>query len=918
MRKQQRYRRLASSWEWLRFKVASKSAAGMLDEDVMLRGPDGVDSAWYRKTYPDIGSEMDPVDHYRQSGWREGRSPNEWFSTTWYLQSNPDVVAAATNPLLHFLRQGRGQGRTSAPHEFWSPLAWLNGPRGIDADWYRKTYRLDRGTNAAAHYAERGWREGKDPNPNFSTDWYLGCNPDVAAAGPNPLVHYLERGRAEGRSPKPALLATLRVAGWWWKLAPIAAAIYATAYQLRVPLLSLTPLLLLAFTAASVQAIYVSLINDLSDRSKDLASGKRNGLYGKASTTIAMMLACCIVPGALFAFYWRHDPFLLVLYLAGWTAFSAYSLPPLRLKVRGIWGVIADASGAHLLPALFGVVLVYRWQAVPIDPAWFTAVAVWSLCYGLRGILWHQMIDRDQDRMAGMRTFAERHSLETLRRVAHDIVFPCEVAALLCMLLLTGSIFAAAFFTLYVLWRWRRAWRLAPPVIVVPGDGKATSEVEHRLALFEYYEFFLPLTFILASSLRYPADLLVFLAHVLILPPRTFLRDLARRIASFTAPEAGPLRQADLGDSAGLLDISGHGARGRTEKRAVGHLIHIGYPKTGSSLLRRWMAAHPQLRYADRGIAGFHNILQAVALSAAPRDAVLYHVTSSEALALPHIFAGRRHVDYDRVKTTSMAKAQARACAMLAALFPTAHVLVVTRGFRSMILSSYSQYIRSGGHASLGEAFEGGWEAWDYDYLIRLYSDAFGDRLIVMPYELLRDDQEAFTRELENRLGLEHFAMLPDRVNTALSPVDLAWYPRLARLIRSLPVGEIIRSALYDLHVHAILTNRYGGLFAMLQRVHPIPPITAADLDDEMLQAFVGKAECLLTNPLFAPYRSDYLSRAEPATAASQHCPRSKAEFSDPVDAGQPSPFPGHHNAIADEGPDAPTRHFDLTGPAGI
>ena len=165
---------------------------------------------------------------------------------------------------------------------------------------------------------------------------------------------------------------------------------------------------------------------------------------------------------------------------------------------------------------------------------------------------------------------------------------------------------------------------------------------------------------------------------------------------------------------------------------AVGHLIHIGYAKTGSSLLRRWMAAHPQLRYADRGIAGFHNILEAVALSAAPSDGILFHVTSSEALAHPHVFADRDLVDYERVKRTSMAEAQAQVCSMLAAIFPTAHVLVVTRGFRSIILASYSQYVRSGGHAGLAEAFEGGWEAWDYDHLIRLYSEAFGDRLIVM------------------------------------------------------------------------------------------------------------------------------------------------------------------------------------------
>jgi hypothetical protein len=38
-------------------------------------------------------------------------------------------------------------------------------------------------------------------------------------------MHYLERGRGEGRRPKPALLETLRVASWWWNLAPIDAAI---------------------------------------------------------------------------------------------------------------------------------------------------------------------------------------------------------------------------------------------------------------------------------------------------------------------------------------------------------------------------------------------------------------------------------------------------------------------------------------------------------------------------------------------------------------------------------------------------------------------------------------------------------------------------------------------------------------------
>jgi hypothetical protein len=352
---------------------------------------------------------------------------------------------------------------------------------------------------------------------------------------------------------------------------------------------------------------------------------------------------------------------------------------------------------------------------------------------------------------------------------------------------------------------------------------------------------------------------LVILAHVLLLPPRTFLQDVARRIASFTAPEAGPAGQAGEADASARSDLSGHDAHVGTEMRAVGHLIHIGYAKTGSNILRRWMSAHPQLQYAGTGIAGFRDVLQIASHSAAPRGGVLYHVTSYEGLAQPHSYAGAERVDYERVKSTSMTKAQAQACATLAALFPTAHILLVTRGFRSMILSGYSQYVRTGGQTSLWEVIEDAKDAWDYDYLIRLYSEAFGDRLIVMPYELLREDLQAFTREVETRLGLEHITITVDRMNPRLSPAELAWYPRLTRLVRHLPVGDTIRSTLYDLHVRAMLANRYSGLVAMLQRVHPIRTITPDILEDEMLNAFVGKAERLRENPLFAPYRSDYL-----------------------------------------------------------
>ena len=56
-----------------------------------------------------------------------------------------------------------------------------------------------------------------------------------------------------------------------------------------------------------------------------------------------------------------------------------------------------------------------------------------------------------------------------------------------------------------------------------------------------------------------------------------------------------------------------------------------------------------------------------------------------------------------------------------------------------------------------------------------------------------------------------------------------------------------------------MMTYRYRPLVAMLQRARPISPFTADSLEDEMVNAFAGKAECVRDYPLFAPYRSNYL-----------------------------------------------------------
>jgi hypothetical protein len=273
-------------------------------------------------------------------------------------------------------------------------------------------------------------------------------------------------------------------------------------------MISLWPVVVLTLAALAPCAAYVSVINDLTDLEDDLASGKTNRLVGRSRAFIAALLAGCILPGVALAIYWRAEPLLLSFYLGSWAAFTLYSLPPVRLKGRGVFGLIADASGAHFFPTLFAVCLVYRWYGKPVDPSWFALVAVWSLSCGLRGILWHQLTDLDNDAKIHLRTFARQHKLSSLGRLSNFVVFPVELCTFALILWRVDSRLAFAFLIVYALLEFARArlWRIEF-VVAVPKPN-------FQIVMLEYYELFFPLAVVLSSTMRYPTDAIMAAVHV--------------------------------------------------------------------------------------------------------------------------------------------------------------------------------------------------------------------------------------------------------------------------------------------------------------------------------------------------------------------------------------------------------------------
>ncbi|HEV3001351.1 MAG TPA: sulfotransferase [Solirubrobacteraceae bacterium] len=298
-----------------------------------------------------------------------------------------------------------------------------------------------------------------------------------------------------------------------------------------------------------------------------------------------------------------------------------------------------------------------------------------------------------------------------------------------------------------------------------------------------------------------------------------------------------------------------------------GHLIHVGFPKAGSTALGAWFDAHPQVAYAPNGLGGFYHAFDLAAAAAGAGEPPPWHVTSAESLSFPRItddpVARARGAP---ARAVTLTESRERVCRMLRALYPGATILIVTRGFRGAMLSGYSQYVKTGGRGAASELRPEPdviAEALDYDAVVALYEAAFGpERVIVLPFELLRDDAAAFARVLEERLGLEPAAAPIAVRNPGLSPAALAWQRRLSHAVglaaRALPgrLGDRLMRA----YVRLGTGERLRRPLELLARAVPGSRAAAVDVPDDVLAPLRGRASSLAGRPFYERYAAEYLN----------------------------------------------------------
>jgi glycosyltransferase involved in cell wall biosynthesis len=170
-------------------KTESNEPSPELKKDLLRRGL--FNAKWYLETYTDVAEAgADPIKHYFNSGTAELRRPNPCFDTDWYLRNYSDVVEAKVNPLAHYALWGEKEGRSPNPH--------------FETKWYREAYKLEIGSDGPlAHYLWNRHTRRFSPNHVFDIEFYLRQNPDVAAAEIEPFEHFISTGYREGRNPNP-------------------------------------------------------------------------------------------------------------------------------------------------------------------------------------------------------------------------------------------------------------------------------------------------------------------------------------------------------------------------------------------------------------------------------------------------------------------------------------------------------------------------------------------------------------------------------------------------------------------------------------------------------------------------------------------------------------------------------------------
>jgi hypothetical protein len=294
-------------------------------------------------------------------------------------------------------------------------------------------------------------------------------------------------------------------------------------------------------------------------------------------------------------------------------------------------------------------------------------------------------------------------------------------------------------------------------------------------------------------------------------------------------------------------------------------LLHIGFGKSGSTYLQQWFEKHPAMYFQPKHIAGgFYHSWELAKYIQYNDQAPQNFVLSCEDLLVwqgePYVFGLRGTRPYDHRKF------QDQMCEALHGLFPTAKILIITRGYTTVYKSIYNQYLPTGGTLTFKELLLNMRDMFtimfDYTYVVNLYRQKFGaGNIILLPFELLKNDHVKFLSLIEQQMKIEQtFAFLPDKVNAGYPIRILQAHFKLSKLVHKLllPLPYSWRDRIYIRYSKMLRSIQPHPLTVFISKFIKEQPINWDGMD-ELLDELKGKAEILRAEELYQPYLKEYL-----------------------------------------------------------
>lgn len=180
-------------------------------------------------------------------------------------------------------------------------------------------------------------------------------------------------------------------------------------------------------------AVYGHLINDIFDAEEDRFNHKENLVSSLPPFARLLLCLITIITGFSPLILQKYGALPTLLLVINYILPTIYSAPPFSLKRRGVAGILMDSLGAHAIPTLFITSLFLA--SVEFSPIiqflFLLSTFAWSFFLGLRGIITHQVADRQNDMAANVVTFGGSRNPKSLRRLVLHHLLPIEFAAII-------------------------------------------------------------------------------------------------------------------------------------------------------------------------------------------------------------------------------------------------------------------------------------------------------------------------------------------------------------------------------------------------------------------------------------------------------------------------------------------------------